>query len=73
MIPYLPLNQINARYNPELQDAVNHVMTKGIYLLGEETLLFEEEYALYTGTQYCTGCGNGYDALWLIIRAYKEM
>ena len=73
MIPYLPLNQINARYNPELQDAVNRVITKGIYLLGEETRLFEEEYALYTGTQYCTGCGNGYDALWLIIRAYKEM
>ena len=73
MIPYLPLNEINARYNPELQDAINRVMTKGIYLLGEETRLFEKEFAEYIGTRHCIGCGNGYDALWLIIRAYKEL
>lgn len=73
MIPYLPLNEINARYNPELQEAINRVMTKGIYLLGEETRLFEKEYAEYIGTLHCIGCGNGYDALWLIIRAYKEL
>lgn len=73
MIPYLPLNEINARYNPALQEALARVAAKGIYLLGEETRLFEEEYAGYTGTAYCIGCGNGYDALWLIIRAYKEL
>ena len=73
MIPYLPLNEINARYNPELQEALNRVATKGIYLLGGETDLFEKEYADYIGTRYSIGCGNGYDALWLIIRAYKEM
>lgn len=73
MIPYLPLNEINARYNPKLQETINRVMTKGIYLLGEETRLFEKEYAEYIGTRHCIGCGNGYDALWLIIRAYKEL
>jgi len=73
MIPYLPLNEINARYNPELQETINRVITKGIYLLGEETRLFEKEYAGYIGTRHCIGCGNGYDALWLIIRAYKEL
>lgn len=73
MIPYLPLNELNALYNPELQEAIDRVMTKGIYLLGEETSHFEKEYAGYIGTRYCIGCGNGYDALWLIIRAYKEL
>lgn len=73
MIPYLPLNGINARYNPELQETINRVITKGIYLLGEETRFFEKEYAEYIGTRHCVGCANGYDALWLIIRAYKEL
>lgn len=73
MIPYLPLKEITERYQPELQKRLAKVVESGMYLLGEETRLFEEEYASYIGTRYCITCGNGYDALWLIFAAYKAM
>ena len=73
MIPYLPLKKITEQYQPQLQEKIAAVVEKGIYLNGEETRLFEKEYADYIGTEYCIGCGNGYDALWLIFAAYKAM
>lgn len=73
MIPYLPLDKITERFQPALQRKIEEVVAKGMYLFGEETVLFEKEYAEYTGTRHCISCGNGYDALWLIIKAYKEI
>lgn len=73
MIKYLPLGDINARYDAEIREAVNSVLDSGWYLKGEATQRFEEAYAEYIGTKYCIGCGNGLDALKLIFRAYMEM
>lgn len=72
MIHYLPLKEINAKYEPQLSNAINGVIARGWYITGEECRLFEEEYSAYIGTDYCIGCGNGYDALWLIFKAYIE-
>ena len=71
MIPYLPLNEINAQYNSEIEAAVKRILDRGWYIMGEECSAFEREYAEYIGTRYCIGCDNGYDALWLIFNAYK--
>ncbi len=57
----------------EIHDAVSRVVDSGRYLQGEAVAKFEKEYALYIGSKYCIGCGNGLDALTLIFRAYKEM
>ena len=73
MIKYLPLGEINARYDAELRSAVNRVMDSGWYLKGEATRQFEAQYADYIGTRYCVACANGLDALTLILRAYMEM
>ena len=73
MIPYYPLKEITEKYHCELQEKVAAVVASGVFLSGEETALFEKEYAAYTGTDYCVTCGNGYDALWLIFAAYKKM
>lgn len=72
MIKYLPLKQINDRYDAELREAVGHVMDSGWYLKGEHTQRFEKNYATYIGTKYCVGVANGLDALTLILRAYIE-
>ena len=72
-IPYLPLQKINDRDASEIKEAISKVVDSGWYLRGEQTLLFEKEYAAYLGTDYCVACGNGLDALTLILRAYKEM
>lgn len=72
MIKYLPLKQINDRYDAELRKAVGRVMDSGWYLKGEHTQRFEKNYATYIGTKYCVGGANGLDALTLILRAYIE-
>ena len=73
MIKYLPLGDINARYDAEIRDAVSRVLDSGWYLRGAATRQFEEHYAQYIGTRHCIGVANGLDALTLILRAYMEM
>lgn len=73
MIKYLDLKAINALHDAELRAAVHHVMDSGWYLKGEATRQFEQHYADYIGTKYCVGCGNGLDALRLILLAYIEL
>lgn len=73
MIAYLPLKQITASFEPQITAAVSRVVERGWFLLGEECAAFEKEYADYVGCKRCVACGNGYDALWLILRAYRHM
>lgn len=73
MINYLSLQKITALHEPELTATVNQVLRSGWYLQGEHINLFEKNYAQYIGTKYCVTCGNGLDALCLILRAYIEL
>lgn len=73
MINYLDLRRITALHLDDTQRAVARVVAGGWYLQGEEVAAFEADYARYIGTAHCVGCGNGLDALWLILRAYKEL
>lgn len=73
MIKYLPLGEINVRYDAEIREALGWVLDSGWYLKGEATRKFEQAYARYIGTRHCIGCANGLDALTLILRAYIEM
>ena len=72
-IKYLDLKAITALHGDEIRRAVTDVVNSGWYLLGEHVRQFEAEYARYIGTMHCVACGNGLDALTLILRAYKEM
>ena len=72
-IPYLDLKRNGNLHASEINEAVLRVAGSGYYLLGKETAAFEEEYAQYIGTRFAVGCGNGLDALYLIMRAYMEL
>ena len=73
MIAYLPLHKIKDLHNEKLRAAVNRVLDSGWYLNADATRQFETHYAEYIGTRHCVGCGNGLDALKLILLAYMEM
>jgi len=73
MIKYLDLQRVTAMHATEIHEAVNRIVDGGWYLQGKETRTFEAEYAQYIGTHHCIGCGNGLDALTLILRAYMEL
>ncbi len=73
MIKFLDLKAINDSYEPELSSAVKRVLDSGWYLFGHEVKSFEQEYAEFIGTKHCICCGNGLDALRLILRAWILM
>lgn len=73
MIEFLSLQKITEAHLSELQAAVSRVVASGWYLQGAEVAGFESAYAAYIGTRHAVSCGNGLDALTLILRAYVEM
>ena len=73
MIEFLPLKKITEKYASEIHEAVAKVVDSGWYLQGGEVEAFEREFAQYVGVRHCIGCGNGLDALTLIIKAFKVM
>lgn len=73
MVKLLDLQAITAMHGDEIKTAVNRVIDSGWFLQGRENKQFEEDYANYIGTNYCITVANGLDALYLMMRGYKEM
>jgi dTDP-4-amino-4,6-dideoxygalactose transaminase len=69
-IPFLDLKAPYLELKNELDEAYHRVMNSGWYLLGNELIEFENEFALYCGTQYAIGVANGLQALELILLGY---
>ena len=55
-------------YQDEFEAKAIEVLRSGWYVLGKEVSSFEEEFAKYTGANYCIGLANGLDALWIAFR-----
>lgn len=72
-VKFLDLQAINNSFEPALSQAIQKTISSGWYLLGEESRLFEKEYAEFTGAKHCIGVANGLDALRLILKAYIEL
>ena len=49
--------------------AVKRVLESGWYVLGNEVLAFEQQWAATCGSKYAVGVGNGMDAIEIILRA----
>lgn len=73
MVKLLDLQAITMQHGYEYKAAVNRVIESGWFLQGNENKQFEADYAKYIGTDECIAVANGLDALYLIMRAYKEM
>ena len=73
MIKFLDLQAITALHADEYKEAVSRVIDSGWFLQGRETKQFEADYARYVGTEHCVAVANGLDALYLLLRGYKEL
>lgn len=73
MVKLLDLQAITAMHADEYKEAVNRVIDSGWFLQGNENKQFEADYAQYIGTDHCIAVANGLDALYLLMRGYKEM
>ena len=53
----------------EMREAIDRVLTRGWFVLGEELDNFERAFAKYLGTDHAVGVGSGTDAIELALRA----
>lgn len=68
----IPLVDLSAQYQtikPEIDEAIQNVLTSGQFILGREVATFEAEVAHYLGVKYAIGVASGTDALILALRA----
>jgi dTDP-4-amino-4,6-dideoxygalactose transaminase len=68
----IPLGDLQREYEamgPEIDRAVSRVLRRGWFILGQEVLAFEAEWAEYCQVPHATGVGNGTDALEIALRA----
>ena len=64
---------MTASFEPQLSDVVLQVVRSGWYLQGERVKAFEAHFAEYVGARHCVLCGNGLEALTLMLRACKRL
>lgn len=72
-VAFLNLKRLNASFEPLLTEAVNSVVRSGWYLQSTHVATFETHFAEYVGAKHCVLCGNGLEALTLILRSMKRL
>jgi dTDP-4-amino-4,6-dideoxygalactose transaminase len=69
MIPFVDLNAQYISIKNEIDKAINRCIAEGNFIKGKAVSEFEAAFANYLGAGYCLGCGNGTDALEIIMQA----
>lgn len=69
-VPFADFGPMHKLIEKEVIEKITEVYHKNQFIQGEECSEFEKEFAQYCGADYCIGCGNGLDALRLILMAY---
>jgi len=68
----IPLVDLKAQYvsiKTEIDNAINDCLSESNFIKGSAVGEFENDFARYLGADYCIGCGNGTDALEIILRS----
>jgi len=68
-IPILDLAPEVAELRPQILAAVNRILDKTNFIMGEDVKLLEEEVATYLGVKHAIGVNSGTDALVIALRA----
>jgi dTDP-4-amino-4,6-dideoxygalactose transaminase len=68
-IPILDLRPQYESLKPEIQAAINRVLERSDFIMGEEVSLFEQEMAAYLNVKHAIGMNSGTDALFIGLRA----
>jgi dTDP-4-amino-4,6-dideoxygalactose transaminase len=68
-VPMLDLSRQYASIREEILAAVTRACDSQRYILGDETVAFEREFATLCGSADAVGCASGTDGLWLALAA----
>ena len=70
-IPFSTVKYMHEEMKPEMLSAFARVYNSGWFIGGDECSVFERAFADYCGADDAVGCGNGLDAISLILRALE--
>ena len=68
-VPFLDIKEQNRRIWPELQQALDAVMSQAQFILGPAVERFESAFARYLGRRFCVGLNSGTSALHMALVA----
>ncbi len=69
-IPFVSFEAMHKEIEYEMLNKFKEVYNRNWFIQGDEVRKFEEEFAEFCDAKYCIGCGNGLDALYLILKGY---
>lgn len=68
-IPFADFTPMHEEVHGEMSGAFESVYKEGWFIQGKNCASFEKNFAEYCGTKFSVGCGNGLDALHMILLA----
>jgi dTDP-4-amino-4,6-dideoxygalactose transaminase len=71
MIEYENLGKLNGPFFKAYKRSFKEVLNSGWYILGDKVTLFEQEFANYCGSKFCSGVANGLEALILSLQTFQ--
>jgi len=69
-IPFSTVEYMHREIENELKAKFAEVLKSNWFISGQQNKIFEKHFSEYCGTLYTVGCGNGLDAISLILKAY---
>jgi len=69
-VPFVSFKPLEKELDKPLRAAFDRVFERSWYIDGAEDKAFEEAFAAYCNVDCCVGCGNGLDALLLVLKAW---
>lgn len=70
-VPFVSFEIMHDEIKDKLKESFNNVLDSNWFIKGEELEQFNTEFADFCEAKYCIGCGNGLDALMLILKAFN--
>jgi dTDP-4-amino-4,6-dideoxygalactose transaminase len=68
-IPFVDIQTQYQNLKAQMDAAVQRVMTRGDFVLGDDLAQFEREFAAYCGAEHCLGVADGGNAIQVALRA----
>lgn len=68
-VPFVSLSLLHEPVRADIHSAVDRLLDRSDFILGESVKDFEQHFASYCASKYCLGISNGLDALKISLRA----
>jgi len=70
-VPFADFKPLHEKIKDEILNEFTEVYQNNWFINGNKVEKFQEAFAEYCNTKYCIGCGNGLEAIELILRGYN--